>query len=815
MYLNAKATRLPQGPDDTLDPAEEPTDAARRMLAPFEWVTHDRTPGDPRPPDAPLGPPATDPALRSLPPFDWPGLGPELANRTLGELVSPLGDLDPDIALWPTTILSRWPFTGAPSVGVWPLGWMGVDNKGVVWVCTVSGQPGTWTALNGGGAGVISFTPQMFGGVGDGVTNDTLAVQAAVAAANALPGPGMARVTGVAGSTYLVDYTLQGPGFNNPNNPYPAHTCITVGSYVWLDGLSLVTTNPLPYTAQFSTTVGAASGGQQIGSLTTLSVASTAGFAASGQLTVATSGGVATLGYTAGGGGGTTFSGITVVSGTPTWTVATGGPVVQGALATSWATVISDSPSSTNVWITNCLINGSAVANYNGERQHTGIMINYCSPLLLQNNITRNFYSGGCNIFTIVNVSNLRILNNQFTACNGGAFKLVAPNANNPATTISDVWFIGNLLQNDLGLPTYSAAECSFFYTGNANGSVDTMLSDVKIQQNTIYTTGHGLIIGNGIRFDIGGNIIYSLVHNVTGIGSEAPAAATYRIYDSVIHHNILGGYLNPCISLQFHTNTLVTNNVIHSTYVAVGPPLQATGGNVADAQGGLIDCTIVDNQLAPRALGASVAAATTVAALSNGQAIGSLTGNTLNVASTAGFPNNGALGVATSGGTAILFYSGLSGGNAFTGITLLTAPPSPPNPTWTVSTGGAVNQPQSLSRVTQNFAGSVNTVIRNNKGWQDVPWSDLAATGGQTYWPGQPAGGNVSAQPAVPATTVPYQNISSYDASVFITGGTVTVIAIGGQTITGFTSGPFEVPANEKITLTYTVAPTWYWKYH
>jgi hypothetical protein len=64
---------------------------------------------------------------------------------------------------------------------------------------------------------------------------------------------------------------------------------------------------------------------------------------------------------------------------------------------------------------------------------------------------------------------------------------------------------------------------------------------------------------------------------------------------------------------------------------------------------------------------------------------------------------------------------------------------------------------------------------------------------------------------PTVPATTVAYTNAYGVDATVHITGGTVTVIAVGGVT-TGLTSGSFRVPSGSTITLTYSVAPTWVW---
>lgn len=70
---------------------------------------------------------------------------------------------------------------------------------------------------------------------------------------------------------------------------------------------------------------------------------------------------------------------------------------------------------------------------------------------------------------------------------------------------------------------------------------------------------------------------------------------------------------------------------------------------------------------------------------------------------------------------------------------------------------------------------------------------------------------GAFASQPAVPASTVAQKNSFGVDATVFVTGGTVTVIAIGG-TATGVTSGSFRVPSGQTITLTYSVAPTWEW---
>ena len=64
---------------------------------------------------------------------------------------------------------------------------------------------------------------------------------------------------------------------------------------------------------------------------------------------------------------------------------------------------------------------------------------------------------------------------------------------------------------------------------------------------------------------------------------------------------------------------------------------------------------------------------------------------------------------------------------------------------------------------------------------------------------------------PAVPASGTALTNPFPFDATVYISGGTVSAVAVGG-TATGLTSGQFFVPAGETITLTYSAAPTWTW---
>lgn len=71
--------------------------------------------------------------------------------------------------------------------------------------------------------------------------------------------------------------------------------------------------------------------------------------------------------------------------------------------------------------------------------------------------------------------------------------------------------------------------------------------------------------------------------------------------------------------------------------------------------------------------------------------------------------------------------------------------------------------------------------------------------------------GNGAETSPAVPATGVAEDNPNPFPVTVYVTGGTVTEIAVNGVN-TGLDAGTFRVPAGGSITLTYSVAPTWVW---
>lgn len=81
----------------------------------------------------------------------------DFPTRIVREAVEDVPDLDPDVAMWPANVISRWPFLGAPTAGTWPLGALGVDNTGSVFVCLQGGSPGEWQVLGGGASSFANF----------------------------------------------------------------------------------------------------------------------------------------------------------------------------------------------------------------------------------------------------------------------------------------------------------------------------------------------------------------------------------------------------------------------------------------------------------------------------------------------------------------------------------------------------------------------------------------------------------------------------------------------------------------------------------
>jgi hypothetical protein len=197
--LKPKATSLPAGHDKTLDPPFDPVDALIRGVPASQWPRVDTSRGGTGPADPALAPPGISPTRRTLAPSIWP-TGASTPNRALRETLSPMPFLDPDIELWPQIKVNIWPFTGAPTTGIWPKGWVGVDNTATMYICVTGGDPGAWQQVGGLGPAIVAPFPT---GV---ATVDTAALAASLtsAIANGVPlllGPG----------TYLTNAQLATP----------------------------------------------------------------------------------------------------------------------------------------------------------------------------------------------------------------------------------------------------------------------------------------------------------------------------------------------------------------------------------------------------------------------------------------------------------------------------------------------------------------------------------------------------------------------------------------------------------------------------
>lgn len=101
----------------------------------------------------------------------------------------------------------------------------------------------------------------------------------------------------------------------------------------------------------------------------------------------------------------------------------------------------------------------------------------------------------------------------------------------------------------------------------------------------------------------------------------------------------------------------------------------------------------------------------------------------------------------------------------------------------------GNFHNPNAGWTATNIYAGGVNPYVTNNV-------QGVGSVGG-------------IAAPAFSGS--PQSHTSSTTCFVYINGGTVSDVSIGG-TSTGKTSGGFFVPAHMAITVTYSVAPTWNW---
>ena len=131
-----------------------------------------------------------------------------------------------------------------------------------------------------------------------------------------------------------------------------------------------------------------------------------------------------------------------------------------------------------------------------------------------------------------------------------------------------------------------------------------------------------------------------------------------------------------------------------------------------------------------------------------------------------------------------------------------ITAPPQRGNAVgwyaYVTQAGGGSYTRQQAAGASSQFANNLTLTATPSSGGATAPVSNTTAG---------------FSQPAIPASGAVFANpVAGVDCMVYINGGTVSAIAVGGQTLTGVTSGAVRVPAYGSITLTYSAAPTWTW---
>jgi hypothetical protein len=106
--------------------------------------------------------------------------------------------------------------SSGPTSGTWNAGDVAPDSRGSFWVCTTGGTPGTWVRI---GRSTV-FDVRDYGALCDGTTDDTTAVAAAIAAAQAV-------------STPLIK-------FQNGSGTFQGGSSTTGAGIVWIPALTLV-----------------------------------------------------------------------------------------------------------------------------------------------------------------------------------------------------------------------------------------------------------------------------------------------------------------------------------------------------------------------------------------------------------------------------------------------------------------------------------------------------------------------------------------------------------------------------------------------
>lgn len=547
-------------------------------------------------------------------------------------------------------------------------------------------------------------------------------------------------------------------------NTITANKCnANYGSAVYLTAGG---TLPFGGPAQVATTVASASNAVAL-PVTTVNVGSTAGFATSGQFTVLSSAGAQQISYT--GITGTSFTGCTGGTGT----LYTGVKVAQYPVFTN---------------------NGAALA--------------VASTTTTVTDGTK-FQAGGK--YTIVDgpkterVDVLSIAGNVLTFTKPTAFQ--HPDKVQLGQAVcEDNTIVGNSLSggNDIGVRLLSAVRTTIY--GNIINRAGLRGIDLIAWSFGGLQPPYGTVVS--------GNTITA--PDATGDGSSYQAIAAGQCSDlQIVNNRCAGapstqGYFT-ALFLQAVTDSVVSGNVIADAY-AVGMRLDVVNEAVCKR-------VLVSNNEILRCYGEGLI-------LWGGDSLNVKNNIIVGCASNNG-PGGfgGALDIRGVTNSQISDNVVVNNGHGGIGLDSATIQGATVNCSGNILAGNIArddgkNYDAFNGALTQQGSGikelsagqGPNTYLNNLVSGNITNWgissSGNVLRGNQNYNPV----GKFTAQPAVPASGAPSTNVLNADATVFVAGGTVTAISVGGQATGLTTPATVRVPAGQTITLTYSVAPTWTW---
>ncbi|MGZ6361867.1 MAG: glycosyl hydrolase family 28-related protein [Ktedonobacterales bacterium] len=384
----------------------------------------------------------------------------------------------------------------------------------------------------------------------------------------------------------------------------------------------------------------------------------------------------------------------------------------------------------------------------------------------------------------------------------------------------------GNLLNQCAGHLRMTSCESNRILDNTFNLTQNTQLAALQPAFGTQSQTAYVLYINSGYA-QILGNVIKNSSPNANPalfIDNSGPCMVYGNKFDTVTYeaiqlnaggHSIVGNLIDSAsnvgstaaVKLSSSGNT-ITGNIWTTSGIGGGAAHWTFAIQEGGARNGNV---IVGNQLLTGTSGVLGlnSASTNLTVKGNGG------WNPQGAA--LGAPNTPTVSNATTGGTVVagtyqvkVTYVNSRGETLGSGIgsTTTTTGTSTITVTSPAASGDATGW---YAYVTQ--AGGSTYTRQQSAGSPTAIGTNLTLTAPPTSTGAQPQSSNTTGviNPSVPASGTAQVNTFQTDCNVYVSGGTVSNIAVNG-TNTGLTSGAFRIYAGGSITLAYTVAPSWLW---